>query len=78
MSQNFNIGAMIELIALVPSLVTADRMLILLSPSLLERESIGARIDRQSGNYWVVKFAVGTFLMEDRDLAAIDRQLQLV
>jgi Protein of unknown function (DUF3148) len=66
MSQDFNIGTTIRIISLPTYLKTADPMPMLRSPSLLELGAIGLIIDRKPGNYWVVKFDRGSFLLEDR------------
>ena len=55
-------------------------MPMLRSPSLLALGMIGLIVDRQPGNYWVVKFGGGAFgketrgafLLEARYLEAID------
>ena len=65
MSQKFNIGTNVRIIALPTYLKTADPMPMLRSPSALELGSIGLIIDRRPGNYWVVKFNQGAFLLED-------------
>ena len=65
MSQKFNIGTNVQIIALPTYLKTADPMPMLRSPSVLELGSIGLIIDRKPGNYWVVKFSQGAFLLED-------------
>jgi hypothetical protein len=66
MSQKFNIGTTIQMIALPTYLKTADPMPTLRSPSLLELGQIGIIIERKPGNYWVVKFGQSSFLLEDR------------
>jgi Protein of unknown function (DUF3148) len=71
MSQLFNIGATIKIIALPAYLKTADPMPMLRPPSLLELGAVGLIIDREPGNYWVVKFSQGAFLLEDRYLEVI-------
>ncbi len=72
MSQEFNIGATVRLIALPTYLKTADPMPMLRPPSLLELGIQGTLVDRKPGNYWVVKFAIGSFLLEDRYLAVVN------
>jgi Protein of unknown function (DUF3148) len=71
MSPVFNIGATIRIIALPTYLKTADPMPMLRSPSLLELGAVGLIIDRKPGNYWVVKFNQGAFLLEDRYLQVV-------
>ena len=80
MSGKLNIGTNVRIIALPTYLKTADPMPMLRSPSLLALGMIGVIVDRQPGNYWVVKFdggafgkeTRGAFLLEDRYLEAID------
>ena len=68
MSQKFNIGTNVQIIALPTYLKTADPMPMLRPPTALELGSIGVIVDRKPGNYWVVKFSQGAFLLEDRYL----------
>lgn len=72
MSQKFNIGATVRIIALPTYLKTADPMPMLLSPSRLELGTIGLITDRKPGNYWVVKFDRSSFLIEDRYLEVVN------
>ena len=74
MSQKFNIGTNVRISALLTYLKTADPMPMLRSPSVLELGSIGVIIDRKPGNYWVVKFSQGAFLLEDRYLEVISTE----
>jgi Protein of unknown function (DUF3148) len=74
MSQKFNIGTTVRISALPTHLKTADPMPMLRSPSVLELGSIGLITDRKPGNYWVVKFSQGTFLLEDRYLEVISSE----
>jgi hypothetical protein len=66
MSQEVNIGATIRTIALPAYIKTADPMPMLRPPSVLAVGEIGLITDRKPGNYWVVKFDRGSFLLEDR------------
>ncbi|WP_310483069.1 regulatory protein SipA [Chamaesiphon sp. VAR_48_metabat_403] len=72
MSQKFNIGTTVRVVALPTYLKTADPMPTLRSPNLLELGTIGCIIDRKPGNYWVVKFDRHAFLLEEQYLEAID------
>jgi hypothetical protein len=74
MSQKFNIGTNVRISALPTHLKTADPMPMLRSPSVLALGSIGLIIDRKPGNYWVVKFSQGAFLLEDRYLELISSE----
>jgi Protein of unknown function (DUF3148) len=68
MSQEFNIGTTIKIAVLPAYLKTADPMPMLRPPSLLELGEIGLITDRKPGNYWVVKFDRGSFLLEEQYL----------
>lgn len=72
MSQDFNIGTTIRIIALPAYLKTADPMPMMRPSSLLELGKIGTIVDRQPGNYWVVKFDRSSFLLEDRYLEVVN------
>jgi Protein of unknown function (DUF3148) len=72
MSQEFNIGTTIRIVALPTYLKTADPMPMLRSPSCLELGKIGIITDRKPGNYWVVKFDQSSFLLEDRYLEVVN------
>jgi hypothetical protein len=74
MSQKFNIGTNVRISALPTYLKTADPMPMLRSPSVLALGSTGLIIDRKPGNYWVVKFSQGAFLLEDRYLEVISSE----
>jgi hypothetical protein len=71
MSQDFNIGTNIRIVALPTYLKTADPMPMLRSPSLLALGEVGLIIDRKPGNYWVVKFGRSSFLLEERYLEVV-------
>ncbi len=72
MSQKFNIGTTVKISMLPAYLKTADPMPMLRPPNILELGAIGLITDRQPGNYWVVKFDRGSFLLEDRYLEVAD------
>jgi Protein of unknown function (DUF3148) len=65
MSQEFNIGTTIKIVMLPAFLKTADPMPMLRPPSVLEIGAIGSIVARKPGNYWVVKFERGSFLLEE-------------
>jgi hypothetical protein len=73
MSQEFNIGTTIKMIALPTHFKTADPMPMLRPPQTIAVGEMGVITDRKPGNYWVVKFDRGSYLVEDRYFkAAID------
>ena len=71
MSQEFNSGTTIRIIALPTHFKTADPMPMLRPPSVLALGSIGLITDRKPGNYWVIKFDRGSYLLEDRYFEAV-------
>ena len=71
MSQEFNIGTTIKIIALPTHLKTADPMPMLRPPSVIAVGETGLITDRKPGNYWVVKFDRGSYLLEDRYFEAV-------
>jgi Protein of unknown function (DUF3148) len=71
MSQEFNIGTTIRMIALPTHFKTADPMPMLRPPSTIALGETGLITDRQPGNYWVVKFDRGSYLIEDRYFEAV-------
>jgi hypothetical protein len=71
MSQEFNIGTTIKLVALPAYLKTAEPMPMLRPPNLLEVGETGLITARKPGNYWVVKFDRASYLMEERYLEAV-------
>lgn len=75
MSQKFNIGTKVRISTLPTHLKTADPMPMLRSPSVLELGSVGVILDRKPGNYWVVKFIQGAFLLEDCYLDVVTPEL---
>jgi hypothetical protein len=64
MFDHLQIGAKIRVVSLPPYIKTADPMPMLRPPDLISVGEEGLIIDRRPGNYWVVKFARGSFLME--------------
>jgi hypothetical protein len=74
MSQKFNIGTNVRVIALPTYLKTAEPMPMLRSPSCLELGAIGVILDRKPGNYWAVKFDRNAFLLEDRYLEVVENE----
>jgi hypothetical protein len=72
MSNKFNHGDMIRIISLPTHLKTAEPMPMLRPPNLLTVGDLGQIVDRKPGNYWVVKFVRGAFLLEDRYFEAVE------
>ena len=72
MSQEFNIGTKIEIALLPAYFKTADPMPMLRPPTFLALGTTGLITARQPGNYWVVKFDRGSFLLEAQYMRIID------
>lgn len=66
MSQEFNIGTKIQITVLPAYFKTADPMPMLRPPTFLALGATGLITARQPGNYWVVKFDRGSFLLEEQ------------
>ncbi len=66
MAEEIKIGAKIKIVNLPPYLKTADPMPMLRPQDLIEIGEIGEIFDRTPGNYWVVKFKAGKFLIESQ------------
>jgi hypothetical protein len=64
MSNTLQIGSKIRVVSLPSYIKTADPMPMLRPPTLISLGEEGLILDRRPGNYWVVKFAQGCFLME--------------
>ena len=62
-------GVQVKLVQLPPFLKTADPMPMLRPADLLSVGEIGTLGDRRPGGYWAVKFARGSFLLEEPYLA---------
>jgi Protein of unknown function (DUF3148) len=68
MNQDFLVGDEVKVLSLPKYLKTAEPMSMLRPPDLIEVGEQGVIIDRRPGNYWVVRFRRGTFLMENQYL----------
>ncbi len=68
MSQAFFVGDQVKVASLPKYLKTAEPMPMLRPPDLIELNEEGVIIDRRPGNYWVVRFRRGTFLIESQYL----------
>ncbi len=64
MSQNFLVGDRVKVASLPKYLKTAEPMPMLRPPDLIEIGEEGIILDRRPGDYWVVRFRRGSFLIE--------------
>jgi len=77
MSELFAIGDRVRLAFLPNYVKTADPMPMLRPPTVLQLGEDGMITGRQPGNYWVVRFSKGSFLLESRYLEPSDDDRQL-
>lgn len=68
---NISVGARVRLVTLPAYIKTADPMPMLRPPSVLAIGEEGIVINQRPGNYWSVRFANGTFLVEPQYLQLI-------
>ena len=71
MSQKLSVGDRVRLIALPAFIKTADPMPMLRPPTVLSIGAEGVIISQRPSNYWSVRFANGTFLVEPQYLQTI-------
>lgn len=69
MSTEFTIGTAVCLASQPPYIKTADPMPMLRPGQLIPVGATGIVISRQPGDYWVVKFDQGSFLIDGKYLA---------
>jgi Protein of unknown function (DUF3148) len=69
MSTEFTIGATVCLASQPPYIKTADPMPMLRPAQLIAVGATGTVIARQPGDYWVVKFDRGSFLIDGKYLS---------
>jgi hypothetical protein len=73
-SVEFPIGSNVRLSLAPPYFKTADPMPMLRPPQLLPVGSCGTVLERRPGDFWVVKFDQGSFLMDSKYLEVIGEQ----
>ena len=72
MSQEFQIGAKVRVVALPPYVKTAEPMPMLRPPDVIHLGEEGIVLDRRPGGYWGVKFYRGAFLMDAQYIEAVN------
>jgi hypothetical protein len=65
------VGNNVRVIALPAYVKTAEPMPMLRPPNVIEMGEEGTVLERRPGDYWVVRFARGTFLMESQYLELV-------
>lgn len=71
MSKVISVGDRVRIVALPAFIKTAEPMPTLRSPDVLAVGVEGVVVNQRPGNYWGVRFANGTFLLEPQYLEAI-------
>ncbi len=66
MQKNFYIGQKVQLISRPPYLKTADTMPMLRPPDLININEEGQITDFRPGDFWVVRFSKGSFLLDSQ------------
>jgi Protein of unknown function (DUF3148) len=69
--QEFPIGSSVKLSLAPPYFKTADPMPMLRPPQLVTVGDTGIVLERRPGEYWVVKFSRGSFLLDGKYLEAV-------
>jgi hypothetical protein len=72
MPKHLSVGDRVRLVTLPAFIKTADPMPMLRPPSVLAVGLEGIVMNQRPGNYWSVRFANGTFLLEQAYLEVID------
>jgi hypothetical protein len=73
-SVEFLIGSTVRLSLAPPYFKTADPMPMLRPPQLLPVGSCGTVLERRPGDYWVIKFDRGSFLMDSKYLEVAEEK----
>ncbi|KAM3098924.1 regulatory protein SipA [Phormidesmis sp. 146-35] len=68
MSKEFTVGDKVRVLILPPFVKTADPMPMLRPPNVIALGEEGIVVDRRPGNYWAVRFARGTYLLDSQYL----------
>jgi len=70
-TKEISIGDKVRLVVSPPYFKTADPMPMLRPPDIMIVGEEGLVTDRRPGQYWVVLFSKGSFLMEDQYIEVI-------
>ncbi len=76
MADVFAVGDRVRLAFLPTYVKTADSVPMLRPSTVVQLGEEGMITGRQPGNYWVVRFSKGTFLLESRYLEPVDNDRQ--
>jgi hypothetical protein len=72
MSKEFAIGSKVRVVALPNYIKTADPMPMLRPPDLIHLGEEGIVLDRRPGDYWGVRFANGSFLLDSQYIESVE------
>ncbi len=72
MTKEFAIGSKVRVVTLPPYVKTADPMPMLRPPDVIYLGEEGIIIDRRPKEYWSVRFAKGTFLIDSQYIESAD------
>ncbi len=59
------VGMQVRVVSLPPYVKTAEPMPMLRPPDVIRVGEVGEIVDRRPAGYWCVRFASGTFLLEE-------------
>ncbi len=71
METKFYIGQKVRLVVQPPYIKTAESMPILRPPNVVRLGEVGTILNRKAGNYWVVRFEKGAFLMDTQHIETL-------
>ncbi len=74
MSKEFTVGDRVRITTLPAYVKTADPMPMLRPPNVISVGEEGTIVDRRPGNFWSVRFANGTFLLDQQYLERLGDQ----
>lgn len=72
MPKEFAIGSKVRVIALPNYIKTAEPMPMLRPPDLIQLGEQGTVLDRRPGNYWGIRFANGSFLLDSQYIESLE------
>ena len=74
MSKEFAIGSKVRVIALPNYIKTAEPMPMLRPPDLIQLGEEGVVLDRRPGDYWGIRFANGSFLLDSQYIESVEEK----
>lgn len=71
-----DVGDKVKIVAMPQYVKTAEPMPMLRPPNVIKLGEEGVVIDRRPGDYWAIKFAQGSFLLESQYLEVITQHTE--